>query len=622
MKKIILVLIFILQYAICNSMNFKKEGVGTKNSRFYHNQSDSIIIVTAKSGLSVRNAPSLNARRIGKLPYLTSVEVLQKTNKMLEIEDEGKTVSGYWVAIKYKNKRAYVFDAFISEKEKYFSKIKAQQFIVSKVTKATTFLKTITSKKAIEFKTGKQIYFIPKETKEVNLIPTTNNSFIQTVEDAYDMHRPLILSPDIIWLTISQGFSIHLNKNFKKLAPKVFKKKKPKEIKFRVDGLEDGPEKWAQLITLLSNETRKFTNKDIYKTLVPKFSTTTPIITSSYEITLLESFKQAFQYITETGCGIPYITLKGNVLDWEYLYKNVQGLKGYGLDDWIEELLPVLNQFIESSKGNVDKVFWNNIYKNASEYNAFYISGWIVKFFPYLKVRGEETGVYSEKFQGDQVKEEYMLNPYFKESDYLLSTLSTDDFPSGIAQIDITWNDLLEDKKTPIEVYAGFMGTKQYKDKSLEPYISYAICKKNAPKIENNYPKANANSSIHKEYRYWSPTEMEAGNLYKKAIYDLKKHKTYASSLSFLKSYLSEIEYLKGSKVSFTVLTNGKITNVLVNNKSSNKYTIKVKEKLKGLPQKWFPAIAEVGKALDYDFESELEAKKHIRVNSKVVIQL
>lgn len=582
---------------------------------------DSIPIVTAMSGLSVRSYPSLKGKRIGKIPYLNTVEIIKKTIKPLSIKDEGKVISGFWVKVKYKNRQGYVFDGFIENKSAYFARMNMQQFKVDNVVVSNTFLKKDKARRIVSNKIGKDPFLIPNETKKLQLTGSSNNCFLESVQVAYDNHYPLVLSPDTFWLAITQGFSIHINENFKDLESKIFKKDKPKEIRCTVNDLSNNASEWGELVNLLANETRKYTNEDFYKMYVPKFSTTTSIITSTYQITLLESFKQAFQYVGESGCGIPYVTLKGNTKDWEYLKENVQKLKGYGLDDWIDGLTPVLTQCIESSKGNVDIKFWSEIYKTASEYGGYYISGWIVKFFPYLKIQGESTGEYNEERQGYEVKEKYIKNPYYKGSDYLMSTLSTDVFSSGVAQIDVLWNNRLNGKETSMEVYAGFMGIQQHKDKSIEPHISYAITKKKAILSKKNMTKAFV-GRIYAECENWSPHIILNKHLYQSAIYNIKVHKTAPRSNGYLKSYLTNYKELIGTQVSFTVLVNGSITDIEVNKKSDTALCKVVFKALDELPKEWFPALSELAYILDTEYGPYVNTKQHIKVNSRIEIQL
>ena len=42
------------------------------------------------------------------------------------------------------------------------------------------------------------------------------NALLWAINTAYDQHYPLVLSPDIVWLVIAQGFARHVNENHKK----------------------------------------------------------------------------------------------------------------------------------------------------------------------------------------------------------------------------------------------------------------------------------------------------------------------------------------------------------------------------------------------------------------------
>jgi len=91
----------------------------------------------------------------------------------------------------------------------------------------------------------------------------------------------------------------------------LFIKNKPDEIVVRNDSLEYSAKDWKNLVGAFANETRKYTNDDFYSFFVAEFTTTTAIDQTAYQITLLESYKKAFEYIAETGCGIPSILISG-----------------------------------------------------------------------------------------------------------------------------------------------------------------------------------------------------------------------------------------------------------------------------------------------------------------------
>ena len=72
----------------------------------------------AKSGLNVRVMPKLGMPKVTTLLYLTEVEVIAETGVELSIVDEGKTLSGQWIEIQFKDennltKSGFVFDQFV-----------------------------------------------------------------------------------------------------------------------------------------------------------------------------------------------------------------------------------------------------------------------------------------------------------------------------------------------------------------------------------------------------------------------------------------------------------------------------------------------------------------------------
>ena len=146
-------------------------------------------------------------------------------------------------------------------------------FEVDKVIKAKNYLPEQKTDSAYKYKIQKQIKFIPPEHQNITIVSTKNNAFIQTIQNCYDEHRPLILSPDIIWLTITQAISIHINQNFDTYKNKIFKDTSNNKLEIfkREDSLSFRKDYWSSIITRISNETNKNVNDDYYKFFVPKF---------------------------------------------------------------------------------------------------------------------------------------------------------------------------------------------------------------------------------------------------------------------------------------------------------------------------------------------------------------
>merc|ERR1712216_63877 len=94
-----------------------------------------------------------------------------------------------------------------------------------------------------------------------------------------------------------------------------------------------------------------------------------------------------FSYSMCCGCGFPSITLTGTPQDWEKIRTKAAAFKKYDLDWWLEGLLPVLDQFVEASRGQPDIDFWRslcmiNTGTSFPEYTP--LTGWVQVFFPYL----------------------------------------------------------------------------------------------------------------------------------------------------------------------------------------------------------------------------------------------
>jgi hypothetical protein len=88
----------------------------------------------------------------------------------------------------------------------------------------------------------------------------------------------------------------------------------------------------------------------------------------------------------------------GTLDDWESLVKKTNNLKKYCVNkgsfnssnpqltftDYIDELLPILEKFVDTYNGNPDVEWWNRIMDDAGIGNSggyTYISGWILKIF-------------------------------------------------------------------------------------------------------------------------------------------------------------------------------------------------------------------------------------------------
>lgn len=297
-------------------------------------------------------------------------------------------------------------------------------------------------------------------------------SFIGTLQTAYARHYPITLSPDMIWLLICQGFSNHVSVNSEALRDKIVNHQGKKEITIvKPDFVKNGYNDWSEVFPMFTDSIKKYIKKNVYQTMVSQFSTTTPDITIAYQITLMETVEKYFE-LTMEGCGIPFITLEGKPSDWQAIRSKVKNLRQYNLSHWVDNLIPILDQFVYASQGKIDAEFWENMIKYKIDYSDRYINGWIIKFFPYLKL-------YDDKL----MRRKLALNPYLNGNDYQKTELLNSNFPDGIAKVDFTWTDR-NNYKSKMEFQAGFVGMIQDKNtKALRPEIGWFVVDKNAPHL-------------------------------------------------------------------------------------------------------------------------------------------
>lgn len=294
-----------------------------------------------------------------------------------------------------------------------------------------------------------------------SLVTYDYHSFFDGMYQAYSNHRPFVLSPDMVWLLISQGFAQHVNNNSEELR-KYFVNFDGKTSLIVEDNRIDlnNPESpWEEVFPIFTNKISSYTGEELINALTCNFSTTTNVTRVASQITIMEGMKSYFEFIVlMCSCGIPQITLEGTPEDWQKLLEKTEHLRKYKLDWWIDELNPILKQFVKASKGNINKRFWQSMfrYHTQKRYGApNIIDGWVVKFYPYDK-NGKRNN--------------------------LKEIIGTDKLPKEIVKVDLTHIELKDDGttiQTPLELWAGFVGLQQNSSTfALKPEIGWMIRKK------------------------------------------------------------------------------------------------------------------------------------------------
>jgi len=276
-------------------------------------------------------------------------------------------------------------------------------------------------------------------------------------------HRPLVISPDMVWLAIIQGVAKHISLNAETHRSKFVEHDGRRKIFVRMDGFKRGDpgNPWPTLFTRISRLIREHLRFDAYQMLVQDFSTTGAIERAAMEVGFLESMEQYFWIQGSWVCGIPWIGLEGTPNDWAKLSLAVGrihdlGLE-WGLEWWTRALRKITIQFERASRGDVDPGFWKSIVSRGGECEPPSTGGWIADLFPYIW--GHRGGYVANTNLGIRKDHAVIMDDYF---------------PNGLSRCPLHCDGC--QGKAEYEFLAGFTGVVQDKDTmALRPKIGWAV---------------------------------------------------------------------------------------------------------------------------------------------------
>jgi hypothetical protein len=298
---------------------------------------------------------------------------------------------------------------------------------------------------------------------------------VAAIHLAFNDHRPLVLSPDIVWMFLAQGFANHVNANAEDLRPQLVSHTGKLRIRVRRDDFVKGSldNRWPEVFDEFTAQIRGHVGEKTHALLLPAFSTTKAVDRAAAQIVLLDAMQSYFDYEFATLCGIPQVVLEGTAADWQRVAERAEGLARFGLQWWTEPLLPILDEFVAAARGRAKAGFWQSIYKFNDGSGGPYVSGWITAFFPYLK--DAKTGYATRRnpwLAGGGAKLQELLYP--PEEGRSFGGPTTGSFPSGLARAPFRWEHLGDSYE--MEFLAGFIGVRQdAQTLSLRPEIGWAV---------------------------------------------------------------------------------------------------------------------------------------------------
>lgn len=269
-----------------------------------------------------------------------------------------------------------------------------------------------------------QVSFSPEEFNQGH-ITAANNGFFWTAYEAYSSHHHLVIRPDDVWFAILTQLSFYINAHAEDLRSFFVAHSGQKHLHLDVIELD-----FAYVAKEMTHLIAKnVVDPELRGWVMPSFSTTTDNDKVVGAILFMGAMQKYFSYGVTVTCGIPSVTLLGEVDDWKDILNRIDKIDQLGSEPthFAGMLRPILNGMITSFQ-NPDSFetmeFWNTIvHKVSLDSGTDYLTGWLTAF-----------GFWDEDGTAKRLSNK-MFN------DILYPTIDIDSVPAGYASVPISVND-------------------------------------------------------------------------------------------------------------------------------------------------------------------------------------
>ena len=276
------------------------------------------------------------------------------------------------------------------------------------------------------------------------------------IHRAFAEHRPLTLSPDMLWTAVAQGVARHVRGRAEEMRRLFVGHDGRKTLIVEAPALDpSSPEfPWADLVAGWSAGIAAEVG-GAAEALRVEFSTTGPAERTARDVAVMDAFEPYFTYWAECVCGIPSITLEGTADDWDRLRAALDRLGVFGMEWWTVCLEEIADQFAAAARGKVDAAWWRNIYKREEVYGGFTFSGWSAWLFPYLGDRGDVRNPVLTDWSGE-------------------AQIGSGAMPPGLSEVPVRVKKV-SGGMVHFDLLGGFLGVEPTDDGGLRPALGWAV---------------------------------------------------------------------------------------------------------------------------------------------------
>lgn len=214
----------------------------------------------------------------------------------------------------------------------------------------------------------------------------SEHGFVWAAYHAYSHHNHLAIRREYIWFAILTPLSFYINANAEKMRHFFVDHKGKKELEVidrrSMDSADFGilAERMTHMIA------KNVKDPELRDWVMPSFSTTTAPDRVVGSILLMGAVQKYFSFHMGLACGIPSVTLLGEVADYGDMLTRLDMIEKLGEEpkQFAAMLRPVLRYMVLSFREPASRQavgFWNRIVtRQAVGSGSDYISGWIGAF--------------------------------------------------------------------------------------------------------------------------------------------------------------------------------------------------------------------------------------------------
>ncbi|KAH8887994.1 hypothetical protein GQ53DRAFT_808631 [Thozetella sp. PMI_491] len=211
-----------------------------------------------------------------------------------------------------------------------------------------------------------------------------DHGLVRAAYYAYSDHHHLVLRPEDVWFAILTQFSFFVNAHSEELRSSFVAHEGKKGLVLRDPGQPDMGIMCRNMTKLIDEN---IVDAELRKWVLPAFTTTTVNDEVIAAIIMMGTLQKYFDYVFDCSCcGIPTVTLLGELSDWADIQRRIEKLSEYGEEPtrFCGMLRPILKYMVASFTDGPDNAavvdFWSRIIDRQGDSGTDTLTGWMVAF--------------------------------------------------------------------------------------------------------------------------------------------------------------------------------------------------------------------------------------------------